>query len=227
MNTRKQTFEVEGRVATLYQGEREGGPLVILNNYSGDGSSVFKAMRGIDTPDCSLLVVGELRWDHDMTPWYCPPLSKGDTPCTGGAGDYLGILLDEIIPQALGRIAGRPAYTAIAGYSLAGLFALWSMYNCDAFARVATMSGSLWFPDFAEYAMAREMVRAPERLYLSLGDVEARTRNQVLRTVREHTETLVGQYRAKGFDVAYELNPGNHFKDPALRTAKGIKAILA
>lgn len=227
MSTRRQTFEVEGRVATLYQGEREGGPLVILNNYSGDGSSVFKAMRGIDTPDCSLLVVGELRWDHDMTPWYCPPLSKGDTPCTGGAGDYLGILLDEIIPQALGRIAGRPAYTAITGYSLAGLFALWSMYNCDAFARAASMSGSLWFPDFAEYAMAREMARMPERLYLSLGDAEAKTRNQVLRTVRERTETLVGQYRAKGFDVAYELNPGNHFKDPALRTAKGIKAILA
>ncbi len=227
MSTGRRTFEVEGRVATLYRGEREGSPLVVLNNYSGDGSSVFKAMRDIDTPDCNLLVVGELRWDHDMTPWFCPPLSKGDTPCTGGAGDYLETLLHGIIPQALERIAGEPAYTAIAGYSLAGLFALWSMYNCDAFARVASMSGSLWFPDFVEYATAREMVRVPERLYLSLGDAEAKTRNRVLCTVRERTEALVEHYRKQGLDIAYELNPGNHFKDPALRSAKGIKAILA
>ena len=61
----------------------------MLNNYSGDGSSVVKAMEELSCSDCSLVSVGNLNWDHDMTPWYCQPLSANDTPCTGGADEYL------------------------------------------------------------------------------------------------------------------------------------------
>lgn len=32
--------------------------------------------------------------------------------------------------------------------------------------------------------------------------------------------------REVGVDVRWELNPGNHFRDVAMRSAKGIKAIL-
>ena len=210
----------------LYPGENPSSPLVVLNNYSSNGASIVEAMSSLEAPDCSLLVVGDLNWNHDMAPWYCPPLFQGDTPCTGGAEDYLALLLERIIPESIERIGETPVYTAIAGYSLAGLFALWSTYQCGEFARVASISGSLWFPGFAEYAMTNEFVRTPGRLYLSLGSAEARTRNRVLRTVLEGTETLVDHYRAQGIDTVYELNPGNHFKDAALRSAKGIKAIL-
>ena len=89
----KKTFECGGRKATLFGSEQSDAPLIILNNYSGDGESVVSAMQEIDTPDSNLLVVGDLNWDHDMTPWYCPPLSKNDTPCTGGADEYLDLLL--------------------------------------------------------------------------------------------------------------------------------------
>jgi len=37
---------------------------------------------------------------------------------------------------------------------------------------------------------------------------------------------LAAHYRTLGVDVTYELNPGNHFRDAALRSAKGIAAIL-
>ena len=60
----------------------------------------------------------------------------------------------------------------------------------------------------------------------ALGDREARTRNSVLMTVQRNTEELAEHYRRLGLDVTWELNPGNHFKDAALRSAKGIKAIL-
>ena len=106
------------------------------------------------------------------------------------------------------------------------MFALYAAYRCDAFDRVASVSGSLWFPDFKEYALTHEMRKRPEKLYLSLGDREARTRNSVLMTVQRNTEELAEHYRRLGLDVTWELNPGNHFKDAALRSAKGIKAIL-
>ena len=226
MNREKQCFSAADRQVTLYRSAVADQPLIVLNTYSGDGSSVIEAMEEIGAPDCNFLVVGELKWDRDMTPWYCPPLTENDTPYTGGAAEYLEVLLSEILPRAKKNIDGTPAFVGIAGYSLAGLFALYAMYRCDAFDRAASISGSLWFPDFREYATEREMMKRPEKLYISLGDKEANTRNQYLKTVRRNTETLVKHYKRLGLDVTWELTPGSHFKNPALRSAKGIKAIL-
>ena len=219
-------YAIEGRQATLYLAESEDCPLIVLNNYSGSGESVVKAMSELGEQDYNLLCVDNLKWDHDMTPWYCPPLSENDTPCTGGADAYLELLLKEILPRAKGLVRGVPAFIGIAGYSLAGLFAVYSMYRCDVFDRVASMSGSLWFPEFKSYVLSHEIKKRPEKLYLSLGDAEAKTRNPLLRTVRDNTEAIVTYYQEQGMDVVWELNPGNHFRDAALRSAKGIKALL-
>jgi len=219
-------FSAAGKTATLYTADKGDAPLIVLNNYSGDGSSVAEAMNDIGCGDCSLLSVGNLQWDNDMTPWYCPPLSRNDTPCTGGAEEYLQILLNEILPETLSVLNGEPSFVGIAGYSLAGLFALYAMYCTDRFSRIASVSGSLWYPDFREYATSHEIYGKPERLYMSLGDREAKTRNPGLKAVQDNTEYLAGYYRDKGIETVFELNEGNHFKDAALRSAKGIAAIL-
>lgn len=224
MNVEK--FEINAKVSTLYLSEKENTPLIVLNNYSGNGASVVEELRRPDSPDCNLLVVGNLNWDHDMTPWYCPPTSPKDTPCTGGADEYLKLLLDDILPECLKRVNGKPSHISIAGYSLAGIFALYALYHTDVFERAASMSGSLWFPDFKEYVLLHEMKRKPEKLYLSLGDKEAKTRNRYLKTVQDNTERIAGHFRDAGIDVTFEMNPGNHFKDAALRSAKGILAII-
>lgn len=219
-------FNVAGKEVTLYIADEENSPLIVLNNYSGNGSSVIKAMDDIGCSDCNLISVGNLVWNHDMTPWYCAPLSDDDTPCTGGADEYLKILLEDILPETLLQLHGTPSFIGIAGYSLAGLFALYAMYHTDRFNRVASMSGSLWFPDFREYAVSHELIKEPDRIYISLGDKEAKTRNLILKTVQNNTEFLIDHYQKKGICIEYELNAGNHFKDAALRSAKGIAAIL-
>lgn len=224
MNVEK--FEAAEKEATLYHSKESGSPLIILNNYAGDGKSVMEAVGELEEKDFNLLCVGNLKWDHDMTPWYCPPTSPQDTPCTGGADEYLKLLLEDILPECLKRVNGTPSHISIAGYSLAGLFALYALYHTDVFERAASMSGSLWFPDFKEYVLSHEMKRKPEKLYLSLGDKEAKTRNQYLKPVQDNTERIEGHFRDAGIDVAFEMNPGNHFKDAALRSAKGILAII-
>jgi len=100
---------------------------------------------------------------------------------------------------------GTPSHISIAGYSLAGLFALYALYHTDVFECAASISGSLWFPDFKEYVFSHEMRRKPEKLYLSLGDKEARTRNQYLKVVRENTENIAGHFREAGMNVTFEL----------------------
>ena len=241
-----QAFSAGGKMATLYPAAATGRPLVVLNVHSGDGEDVARELaadetgNGADSPNdtataaarrhtgaatVNLLVVGNLDWNRDMSPWRCESLFKRGDAFIGGADDYLALLTSEILPRARSLIKGTPRRTCIAGYSLAGLFALYALYRCDAFDRAASMSGSLWFPGFEEFARTHEMPRHPDKIHLSLGRAEAKTAHPLLKTVRTRTETVADHFRALGIDVTYELNPGGHFRDVPHRCANGIRAI--
>ena len=129
------------------------------------------------------------------------------------------------LPKAKSLIEGTATKIYIAGYSMAGLFALYALYACDAFDRAACMSSSFWYPDFKEYVATHEMKRAPEKLYFSLGDKEAKTKHAILKTVQENTEAIVDYLKTRKIDVTFETNEGNHFKNIDWRIAKGITAI--
>ena len=90
------------------------------------------------------------------------------------ADDYLRLLTEKIIPTAEREIAGVPRWRGIAGYSLAGLFALYAIYQTDLFSRVGSMSGSLWFPSMKEYIFSHEPKRLPDYMYFSLEIKRAR-----------------------------------------------------
>ena len=51
-------------------------------------------------------------------------------------------------------------------------------------------------------------------------------RNALLSTVEDKTGKVYDQYKNKGIETTFEMNPGNHFKDANLRLAKGIAWIL-
>lgn len=79
----KKIFCASGKTVTLYPALQADRPLIVLNTYTGDGESVMRELRKAGAENINLLVVGNLDWNHDMTPWDCPPLSKKDTPATG------------------------------------------------------------------------------------------------------------------------------------------------
>ena len=222
----EERFQAGGKEISLYLSDKRDCPLIVLNTFEGGGAQVLAEARKMGGGDFSLLSVGGLDWNRDMSPWECAPVMAQDEGYAGGADAYLSLLLEEILPEGLKRLPESPSWTGIAGYSLAGLFALYALYRTDIFARAASMSGSLWFPGFGDFVRSHDMKRAPEKLYLSLGDKEAKTRNPYLKTVQENTEAVVQLYRDMGLDVTWELNPGNHFRDAELRSAKGILGIL-
>ena len=222
----EERFQAGGKEISLYISDKRDCPLIVLNTFEGGGAQVLAEARKMGGGDFSLLSVGGLDWNRDMSPWECVPVMAQDEGYAGGADSYLSLLLEEILPEGLKRLPESPSWTGIAGYSLAGLFALYALYRTDTFARAASMSGSLWFPGFGDFVRSHDMKRAPEKLYLSLGDKEAKTRNPYLKTVQENTEAAVQLYRDRGLDVTWELNPGNHFRDAEKRSAKGILGIL-
>ena len=102
-----------------------------------------------------------------------------------------------------------------------------SIYQTDAFSRVASVSGSLWFPGIKEHVVSRTPVKKPADIFFSLGDRECRTQNSLLRCVQQNTESIERYYHEQGIDTTFQLNPGNHFKDVVQRTAAGLQWLLS
>ena len=218
---------MEKKTASVFPATFPGAPVIYLNTYSNEGQKVYETAQAVGCPTFSLVTISNLDWNHDMAPWNSPAAFKNGEPFTGGADDYLRLLVEEIIPRAEKDLASPPAWRGIAGYSLAGLFALYAIYRTDVFSRVGCMSGSLWFPGFNEYIFSHEPKRRPECIYFSLGDKEAKTRNPVLKTVQENTEEIQAFYRSKGIDTVFQMNPGNHFVQGIERTIAGIQWLLS
>ena len=210
----------------LFQAEKADCPLIVFHSFSDEGEAVYQELRKQNAAECNFLSIAIHDWQREMSPWYAPALSKGGEAFSGGADAYLESLLSAILPWATERIHGKASFIGIAGYSLAGLFALYALYKTDVFTRVASMSGSLWFPGIKEFCKENAMKILPEKLYLSIGDKESKTRHPILKTMQENTEDLLKHFKSMGIETTYEVNSGNHFQDVNLRCAKGILELL-
>lgn len=175
---------------------------------------------------CSLVLFRVEDWNRELSPWPADPVMKKTEPFGGQADMFLKAILTEGLPAVLQEYELQPEWTGIAGYSLAGLFALYSMYQTDRFDRYVSASGSMWYPGFVDYCKTHEPKKTPQAVYLSLGDAEAKTRHPLLKIVQDCTEEVAALYQTNKIPVQYELNPGNHFKDATIRLAKGIAWIL-
>ena len=116
-----------------------------------------------------------------------------------GFGDGAGELLQFLLGQCVDR---RKTYY-IGGYSLAGLFSLWAAYQTDIFAGVAAVSPSVWFPGFLQYMKEHDMRAKSD-------------------CIREGYNLL----KMQKIRTILEWNPGNHFKDAGIRTAKGFAWLI-
>ena len=230
LNTNGQTMEAKALGEKLSEGKSSEGklssPLLILHCFSEEEEAVVKLLKGQEYFSFPLLCINNLEWQKDMCPWDSPALINTERDFIGGADEYLPLLEKEIIPKAVEILGEEPSYYALAGYSLAGLFALYAGYRSALFSRIASVSGSLWYPDFVSFAKEKKMLSKVERLYLSLGTEEAKTKHAVLSTIERKTRELVEHYQSSGYCVKFEQNPGNHFCEVEQRIEKAIRWIM-
>ena len=162
-----------------------------------------------------LVAVKVSDWNKELSPWTAPAVF-GREEFGNGASDTL----NKILP-----ICGdKTKRYYVGGYSLAGLFALWASCQTDTFEGVAAASPSMWFPGFTDYL--KDNKPKCSRIYLSLGDKESKTRNQVMAKVGDNILRQEGIFRNSGVECKFEWNPGNHFRDADKRTAKGMAWML-
>lgn len=166
--------------------------------------------------DFRFVAVKVENWNHDLTPWHAPAAFGSQNFGDGAA---------ETLKEIMRLCADKNKRYYIGGYSLAGLFALWTACETGNFQGIAAASPSVWFPGFVEY-MKKCKIKTPV-VYLSLGNKEEKTKNQVMSRVGDCLRESYTWLQSEGIKCILEWNSGGHFKDPALRTARAFAWVLA
>lgn len=172
-----------------------------------------------DCNDYLLVCYGVEDWNRDFSPW---PYRMNKYFDFKGEGkktlEWLVNDCQKYVRNNYGEIDNQ----YVCGYSLAGMFSLWVFYECEAFNGVGSFSGSLWFEGWHDYI---ETKKKHGLMYLSLGNRESNTRNQVMARVYDET---VHQYEiaSKSCKCIFELNEGGHFDNVNERIARGVKWLI-
>lgn len=214
-------FEIDKKQIRLFKNDNENVPIVYANMFQDAGHEVLEACEKLGCSPFHLVAITNLRWNEELLPWPHEPVITKSDRFTGEATSYAHCLTKDIIPH-VEKTMKKPPLRIIAGYSMGGLFALYAPYITDAFLSVVSASGSVWYPNFVSYVKEHDFLRKPESIYLSIGDLESRTKDPFFSQTEHCTKELHSIYQRKAVESIFELNPGNHYKDAPYRLAKGI-----
>lgn len=212
--------EMEGKKVKLFKCGENSAPIIYANMYKDEAADILSECEKLTGKPFHFVSITGLRWNEELSPWRHASIISQNDNFTGEAEKYMRCLEEKIISFAEEKIT--PDFRVISGYSMGGLFALYAPYISDKFSRAVSASGSVWYPGFVAYVKEHDLTRIPDAVYLSLGDKEKRSKNRYLSAVETSTVELYSVYKSRSIDAVFELNPGNHFNDAALRLAKGI-----
>ena len=217
----KNEISIDGRLCFLYQDEAATHLLIqpIDEHDLELLDQEIEAIKKMSDKPFSLVAFMIKDWNQELTPWAAPAVF-GKVPFGNGAEKTLEFITSRLLPEVQENIP----HLILGGYSLAGLFALWSGYQTDKFDGIVAASPSVWFPKWIEYATDNKPLA--KSIYLSLGDKEEKAKNPVMaqvgNAIRRQNELLTGQMD----NTILEWNPGNHFVDSEKRTAKGFAWVM-
>ncbi|MBP5619626.1 MAG: esterase [Bacteroidaceae bacterium] len=217
----KNEISIDGRLCILYQDEAATHLLIqpIDEHDLELLDQEIEAIKKLSDKPFSLVAFMIKDWNQELTPWAAPAVF-GKVPFGSGAEKTLEFITNQLLPEVQENIP----HLILGGYSLAGLFALWSGYQTDKFDGIVAASPSIWFPKWIEYTTDNKPLA--KSIYLSLGDKEEKAKNPVMaqvgNAIRRQNELLTGQMD----NTILEWNPGNHFVDSEKRTAKGFAWVM-
>ena len=188
-----------------------------------DAQAVWPMLK---EPRPALAAISGVDWNRDLSPWPAPKVFRGGGDFGGEGPAFLDMLTGQIIPSVEAQLGISPVSRAVVGYSLAGLFALWSVFQTNVFDGAASVSGSLWFDGFIDYMKSSAPPSDLRRIYLSLGDREKNARNQRMAAVEDCTRRAAELLREWNIPVMFEMNPGGHFQNIPDRIARGINQLM-
>ena len=180
-----------------------------------------------DKYSVSIIVIPNVNWNDDMTPWAAEGVFKKAKPFGGRAASFLDKLTNEIIPE-IEKTLGveEDAERTIMGISLSGLFAIWAGFNTNAFSNIISISGSLWYDGFVEWMNERMPSPRLEKVCLLLGEKEKDAKEKRMATVEERTHAAANILKSKSqAAVIFELVDGTHFSPMLPRLGRAFEVV--
>lgn len=164
--------------------------------------------------DCTIIRIKDIDWNRDLSPWESESVFKNGDDFSGQA--------DKTIHYIQSLPLEEYEHIYLCGYSLAGLFSLYTLLNGDQFDGCVCCSSSFWYKGFVDYVRNNKCKN--KKIYISLGNKENQTKNPIMKEVLNCTQEIVDILK-KDNVVKFEINEGNHFYQPDKRIQKGIQWI--
>ena len=159
-------------------------------------------------------------WNNELSPWETPP-AFGNKSFGSGATETLEFIESRFIPTVKEKYnLDNDIKFILGGYSLAGLFSLWSAYKSNTFSGIAAASPSVWFDGWEEFM--NNNTPLSNTIYLSLGDTEEKTKNKVMYAVGDNIRKQAKLLKNDNINTILEWNKGGHFSNSDLRVAKAF-----
>ena len=159
-------------------------------------------------------------WNNELSPWEAPP-AFGNKSFGSGATDTLEFIEGRLIPTVKEKYnLDNDIKFILGGYSLAGLFSLWSAYKSNTFSGIAAASPSVWFNGWEDFM--NNNTPLSNIIYLSLGDNEEKTKNKVMCAVGDNIRKQVELLKNDNINTILEWNKGGHFSNSDLRVTKAF-----
>ena len=174
----------------------------------------------------SIVVINDVNWNDDLTPWPAEGVFKKAKPFGGQAAAFLGRLTREIIPEAEKHLSIEKPERTILGVSLSGLFAVWSAFNTDAFTNIISISGSLWYDGFVDWMKHNTPSPEIRKVCMLLGEKEKFAKEKRMATVEERTRVIADILKEKAqATVSFELVEGTHFSPIMPRLERAFEVV--
>lgn len=214
-----QTIKIENLVCVCCANNSADTVNYILAPLKMSGQAIENAARKYGI---SIVVVGGMDWDNDLTPWPAPGQPSGSADFKGDAAKFYATLVNQVIPTVEKAMGLSPSARDLTGISLSGLFAMWQWMLHDSFRSIASLSGSFWYQGFAQWLCAEAVPTKSGKAYFSLGREEPLTKVVAFKPVADCTQQIINYLDKAGVKTRFDWVPGSHFVDYTPRVLKAF-----
>ena len=199
--------------------------MILPEGIKGD---LYDGLKGLSEKyGVSIVVIEDVNWNDDMTPWPAIGVFKKAKPFGGRAASFLNKLNNEIIPNTERELGIENTERTLLGVSLSGLFAVWAAFNTDVFANIISISGSLWYDGFIEWMKEQTPSSRLKKICMLLGEKEKNAKDKRMATVEERALAAANLLKSKTqTDVVFELVEGTHFSPIMPRLERAFEVVF-
>lgn len=208
------TYIRDHSLEIFHENKNENAILWLMGKHERENLSYIESHL-----DCMLIVLEIENWNDDLSPWSASVFKNNDFK--GYGHQTYELIVEEIIPFLQKHFSYHHLF--IVGYSMAGMFSLYTFCQNDLFEGAASCSGSLWYPGFVDFVKMHHHFN--KKIYLSLGNKEHKSKNRILNTVKEKTK-CVYQILKNNNHCFYQINIGNHFQNIDQRLLLAMKWLI-